>query len=64
MNSGVTNTFTAQPASTGVLVYVIGGGGGGANESWSNGPAPQVRRKQAVLESIKLQYLHHTHNLI
>ena len=29
MNSGVTNTFTAQPAATGVLVYVIGGGGGG-----------------------------------
>jgi hypothetical protein len=33
MNSGVTNTFTAQPAATGVLVYVIGGAGGGANSA-------------------------------
>ena len=29
MNSGVTATFTAQPAATGVLVYCIGAGGGG-----------------------------------
>jgi hypothetical protein len=26
-NNGTTFTFTAQPASTGVLVYAIGGGG-------------------------------------
>jgi hypothetical protein len=40
MNSGVTNTFTAQPAATGVLVYAIGGGGGG--QSPGLGPAPQA----------------------
>jgi hypothetical protein len=40
MNSGVTNTFTAQPAATGVLVYAIGGGGGG--QSNALGPAPQA----------------------
>jgi hypothetical protein len=39
MNSGVTNTFTAQPAATGVLVYVIGGGGGAQFPGF--GPAPQ-----------------------
>jgi hypothetical protein len=40
MNSGVTNTFTAQPAATGVLVYVIGGGGGGQIPALA-GPTPQ-----------------------
>jgi hypothetical protein len=31
MQSGSTFTFTAQPASTGILVYAIGGGGGGGS---------------------------------
>jgi hypothetical protein len=38
MNSGITNTFTAQPAATGVLVYVIGGGGGGQIPALAGSP--------------------------
>jgi hypothetical protein len=35
--NGTTFTFTAQPASTGILVYAIGGGGGGMSPM---GPSP------------------------
>lgn len=40
MNDGVTQTFTAQPTATGVLVYAIGGGGGGTIPQLA-GPSPQ-----------------------
>jgi hypothetical protein len=39
MNSGTTHTFTAQPAATGVLVYVIGGGGAGGGPGGQHGGA-------------------------